>query len=164
MMRTHRRNQLIRFLLIVVAGLAVACAAFAVDAEESHPVAPIHPTAETTPLGELFPANTDVLEILAEAPVASPGTLADDVFIQLGDNGTVTNMVLGASVAENLLHLAGAAPNTLDTRIQISGTGNFTDMYGVNTVGLNTGTAAVQNISISMGGTLSLPIASTATQ
>ena len=164
MMKTHRRNQLIRFLLIVVAGLAVACAAFAVDAEESLPAAPIHPTAETTPLEVLLPANTDVLETLADAPVASPGTLSDDIFIQLGDNGTVTNMVLGASVAENSLHLAGAAPNTLDTRIQISGTGNFTDMYGVNTVGLNTGTAAVQNISISMGGTLSLPIASTATQ
>ena len=164
MMKTHRRNQLIRFLLIVVAGLAVACSAFAVDAEEALFAAPIHPTTETSPLAERLPANTDVLESLFEAPATTPGTLSDDVFIALGDNGTVTNMALEASVTENSLYLAGAAPNTLDTRIQISGTGNFTHMYGVNTLGLNTGAAAVQNISVSMGGTLSLPIASTATQ
>ena len=98
--------------------------------------------------------ETGVAEASPETPEAPEDT--DDIMIQTGDDSPVTSLALATSVTGNSVNLSGTGPNTLDANIQLSGSNSFNNMYGVNTIAMNSGVAGVQNINISVGGNIDM--------
>jgi hypothetical protein len=80
---------------------------------------------------------------------------SDDVVLDLGDNSHVGNVVLETVVTGNEITFVAewaeeGGAEQANGNVDVSGSTNFSTMYGVNAIAMNSGSAAAQNVSVNV--------------
>lgn len=108
-----------------------------------------------------LPFSFVCLTCLLGAPSALAGErVSHDVVIIAGDDARIANVVLGSSLSGNALTLS---PLPLDEGgtgqpgIHLEGDENFSMLFGVNALALNSGHAAVQSVTINAYVVIQMP-------
>lgn len=104
---------------------------------------------------------------LLGAPLAfASERVSDDVVIIAGDDARIANVVLGSSVSGNSLAFTpsqGHLDSGLEAGILVQGSENFSTLFGVNALALNSGHAAVQSVTINAYVVIGVPAGQTDT-
>ena len=75
--------------------------------------------------------------------------------LDLGDNSHVGNVVLETVVTGNEITFVAewaeeGGAEQANANVDVSGNNNFSTMYGVNAIAMNSGSAAAQNVSVNV--------------